>query len=111
MLFYAAAVSSPQHFLLKNLVTCLCMVNYHYLLTRILLHEKAPGCPRDLEKNCSESVVFFLQLFSIGPLNKFWGVAMSDFDFTHLSIHANINDYDNDNARLPQGWRQPAGEE
>ena len=59
----------------------------------------------------SESVVFFLQLFSIGPLNKFWGVAMSDFDFTHLSIHANINDYDNDNARLPQGWRQPAGEE
>ena len=55
VLFYAAAVSSPQHFLLKNLVTCLCMVNYHYLLTRILLHEKAPGCPRDLEKNCKNS--------------------------------------------------------
>ena len=55
MLFYAAAVSSPQHFLLKNLVTCLCMVNYHYLLTRILLHEKAPGCPRDLEKSCKNS--------------------------------------------------------
>ena len=32
---------------------------------------------------------FFFQLFSIGPLKRFWGVAMSDFDFTHLSIHPN----------------------
>ena len=26
-------------------------------------------------------------MFSIGPLKRFWGVAMSDFDFTPLSIH------------------------
>ena len=51
MLFYAAAVSSHQHLLLKNLVTCMCMVNYHYLLTRILLHEKAFDQRLDLSCN------------------------------------------------------------
>ena len=35
----------------------------------------------------SESVGFFFQVCSIGPLKRFWGVAMSDFDLTHLSIH------------------------
>ena len=30
---------------------------------------------------------FFFQVFSIGPPKRFWGVAMSDFDFTPLSIH------------------------
>ena len=34
----------------------------------------------------ARALVFFL-LFSIGPLKRFWGVAMSDLDFTHLSIH------------------------
>ena len=38
--FYTAAVNSHQHLLLKNLVTCVCMLNYHYMLRRILLHEK-----------------------------------------------------------------------
>ena len=33
---------------------------------------------------------FFSQVFSIGPLKRFWGVAMSDFDFTPLSIHPNM---------------------
>ena len=34
----------------------------------------------------ARALVFF-QVFSIGPLKRFWGVAMSDFDFTPLSIH------------------------
>ena len=34
----------------------------------------------------ARALVFF-QLFFIGPLKRFWGVAMSDLDFTHLSIH------------------------
>ena len=30
---------------------------------------------------------FFFPIVFIGPLKRFWGVAMSDLDFTHLSIH------------------------
>ena len=40
-MFYTAAANSYQHLLLKIFVTCLCMVDYHYMLTQILLHEKA----------------------------------------------------------------------
>ena len=32
----------------------------------------------------------FFQVLSIGSLKRFWGVAMSDFDFTPLSIHPNM---------------------
>ena len=38
--FYTAAANSYQYLLLKNLVTCVCMLNYHYMLRGILLHEK-----------------------------------------------------------------------
>ena len=43
-----------------------------------------PGVFRERER------WFFFQVFSIGPLKRFWGVAMSDFDFTPLSIHPTI---------------------
>ena len=38
----------------------------------------------------ARALVFF-QLFSIGLLKRFWGVAMSALDFTHLSIHPSIS--------------------
>ena len=52
--------------------------------------------------------LIFFQVFSIGPLKRFWGVAMSDFDFTPLSIHPNNRPKDYlslTNARFPSVYK------
>ena len=47
---------------------------------------------------------FLFQMASFGPLQSAGGVASSNFEFTHLSIHANVYVDDNENQSNRRSW-------